>query len=98
MLKQLIEQARDLYDWIALLWAASGEAPAKDLLANVDYRRAPSSISDCKNLFWTRVSQNGNPSWYPYCDQTNREPGMPNWKSLLESRLQSFPFRVGVEP
>ena len=29
--------------------------PAKELLANVDYRRALSFISDCKNLFWTRV-------------------------------------------
>ncbi len=29
MLEQLIEQARDLYDWIALLWAACGEAPTK---------------------------------------------------------------------
>jgi hypothetical protein len=28
VLKQLIEQARDLYDWIALLWAAYGEAPS----------------------------------------------------------------------
>jgi hypothetical protein len=55
VLKQLIEQTRDLYDWIALLWAAYGEAPAKELLANVNYRRALSSISDCNNLFWTRV-------------------------------------------
>ena len=29
MLEQLIEQTRDLYDWIALLWAASGEAPGQ---------------------------------------------------------------------
>jgi hypothetical protein len=29
-----------LYDWIALLWAAFGEAPAKESLANVNYRRA----------------------------------------------------------
>jgi hypothetical protein len=40
VLEQLIEQARDLYDWIALLWAASGEAPSKEWLANVNYRRA----------------------------------------------------------
>jgi hypothetical protein len=40
MLEQLIEEARDLYDWIALLWAAFGEAPAKEWLANVNYRRA----------------------------------------------------------
>jgi hypothetical protein len=40
VLKQLIEQARDLYDWIALLWAAFGEFPARNLLANVNYRRA----------------------------------------------------------
>ena len=40
MLEQLIEEARDLYDWIALLWAALGEAPDTELLANVNYRRA----------------------------------------------------------
>ena len=40
VLEQLIEQARELYDWVALLWAAFGEAPGKDLLANVNYRRA----------------------------------------------------------
>src|ERR1039458_7874911 len=55
VLEQLIEQACDLYDWIALLWAAFGEAPSKELLANVNYRRALILISDCKNLFWTRV-------------------------------------------
>jgi len=40
VLEQLIEQACDLYDWIALLWAAFGEAPSQELLANVNYRRA----------------------------------------------------------
>jgi hypothetical protein len=40
VLEQLIEEARDLYDWIALLWAAFGEAPSKESLANVNYRRA----------------------------------------------------------
>jgi hypothetical protein len=29
-----------LYDWIALLWAAFDEAPGKEWLANVNYRRA----------------------------------------------------------
>ena len=56
VLEQLIEEARDLYDWVALLWAAFGEAPGKEWLANVNYRRALLFISDCKNLFWTRVS------------------------------------------
>ena len=60
MLEQLIEQARGLYDWIALLWAVCGEAPAKELLANVNYRRAHSSISECKSLSWTRVKVNMN--------------------------------------
>jgi hypothetical protein len=55
VLEQLIEEACDLYDWIALLWAAFGEAPCKESLANVNYRRALFLISDCKNLFWTRV-------------------------------------------
>jgi hypothetical protein len=39
-MEQLIEQACDLYDWIALLWAAFSEAPSQELLANVNYRRA----------------------------------------------------------
>ena len=30
MLEQLIEETRNLYDWIALLWAAFGEAPGKE--------------------------------------------------------------------
>ena len=30
VLEQLIEQTRELYDWIALLWAACSEAPAKE--------------------------------------------------------------------
>ncbi len=42
MLEQLIEEARDLYDCVALLWAAFGETPSKEWLANVNYRRAPS--------------------------------------------------------
>jgi len=54
-LEELIEQARDLYDWIALLWAAWGEAPGKELLANVNYRRALLPISECRKLSWTRV-------------------------------------------
>src|ERR1035438_4619759 len=29
VLEQLIEQARELYDWVALLWAAFGEVPAR---------------------------------------------------------------------
>jgi len=30
VLEQLIEQARDLYDCVALLWAAFGETPARN--------------------------------------------------------------------
>ena len=44
MLEQLIEEACDLYDWIALLWAAFGETPGKEWLANVNYRRASLSF------------------------------------------------------
>jgi hypothetical protein len=40
VLEQLIEEARDLYDWVALLWAAFGETTSKEWLANVNYRRA----------------------------------------------------------
>ena len=49
-------QASDLYDWIALLRAACGEAPGKDWPANVTYGRALRSLSDYNYLFWTRVS------------------------------------------
>ena len=35
VLEQLIEEAGELYDWVALLWAAFGEAPSEELLANV---------------------------------------------------------------
>jgi hypothetical protein len=31
---------------------------AKERLANVNYRRALLPISECKNLFWTRVDRN----------------------------------------
>ena len=55
VLEQLIEQACDLYDWIALLWAVCGEAPGKERLANVNYRRALPPISDSTNLSWTRL-------------------------------------------
>jgi hypothetical protein len=30
VLEQLIEETRNLYDWIALLWAAFGEFPARN--------------------------------------------------------------------
>jgi hypothetical protein len=40
VLEQLIEEACDLYDGIALLWAVFGEAPGRESLANVNYRRA----------------------------------------------------------
>ena len=30
VLEQLIEEARDLYDWVALQWAAFGETPARN--------------------------------------------------------------------
>ena len=30
VLEQLIEEASDLYDWVALLWAAFGEFPARN--------------------------------------------------------------------
>jgi hypothetical protein len=44
VLEQLIEQARDLYDWIALLWAAFGEFPARS--------RSPTSIIGGLSLYF----------------------------------------------
>jgi hypothetical protein len=38
MLEQLIEQARDLYDWIASCGQRAARFPAKELLAHVDCR------------------------------------------------------------
>jgi hypothetical protein len=51
VLEQLIEQARDLYDWIALLWGAFGEDPGKEWLANVNYRRALPLFQTAKTCF-----------------------------------------------
>ena|ERR1017187_4470690 len=62
VLEQLIEEARDLYDWIALLWAAFGEAPAKEWLANVNYRRALLLFQTARTCFgqeW-RSSESGS--------------------------------------
>jgi hypothetical protein len=55
VLQQLIEEAGDLYDCVALLWAVSGEAPGKEWLANINDRGTP-LISESRNLFWTRVT------------------------------------------
>ena len=51
VLEQLIEEARDLYDWIALLWAAFGEDPGKEWLANVNYRRASFLFQTARTCF-----------------------------------------------
>jgi hypothetical protein len=51
VLEQLIEEARNLYDWIALLWAAFGEAPAKEWLANVNYRRVLPFFQTARTCF-----------------------------------------------
>ena len=40
MLEQLIEEACDLYDWIALLWAAYWRGSQQGIARNVNYRRA----------------------------------------------------------
>jgi hypothetical protein len=58
MLEQLIEETRNLYDWIALLWAAFGEAPGKEWLVYVNYRRAPFLFQTPITCFWTRVIEN----------------------------------------
>jgi hypothetical protein len=51
VLEQLIEKACNLYDWIALLWAAFGEAPSKEWLANVNYRRALPLFQTARSCF-----------------------------------------------
>jgi hypothetical protein len=51
MLEQLIKQARDLYDWVALLWAAFGEAPGKATFANVIIGGQPISFQTAKTCF-----------------------------------------------
>jgi hypothetical protein len=51
VLEQLIEQACDLYDWIARLWAAFGETPGQEWLANVNYRRAPILFQTASTCF-----------------------------------------------
>ena len=58
VLEQLIEQARDLYDWIALLWAACGEFPARNC--------SPTSIIGGHSLYFRLqkpVWDKGEPNW-----------------------------------
>jgi hypothetical protein len=54
VLEELIEQARDLYDWIALLWAALARLSAKERLAYVNYRRALSLFQTARACFGQR--------------------------------------------
>jgi hypothetical protein len=51
VLEQLIEQARGLYDWVALLWAAFSEFPARIGSPNVKYRRALSLFQTARTCF-----------------------------------------------
>ena len=51
VLEQLIEQARGLYDWVALLWAAFSEVPARICSPNVKYRRALSLFQTARTCF-----------------------------------------------
>jgi hypothetical protein len=55
VLEQLIEQARDLYDWIALLWAAFGGFPARNCSPTSIIGGHSLFISDYRDLFGTRV-------------------------------------------
>jgi hypothetical protein len=51
VVEQLIKQARDLYDWVALLLAAFGEGSRLGNIRQRHYRRALPLISDCKTCF-----------------------------------------------
>ena len=47
-----------MYDWVALLWAAFGEASSKKLLANVNYRRAFPLFQTARTCFgqeWPKI-------------------------------------------
>ena len=63
MLEQLIEETRDLYDGSAFLVGAFGETPAKELVANVHYRRAFLLSTPKSTLFWTRVTWRAFATW-----------------------------------
>jgi len=51
VVEQLIKQARDLYDWVALLWAAFGEGSGLGNIHQRHYRRALLHSSECKTCF-----------------------------------------------
>jgi hypothetical protein len=60
MLEQLIEQARDLYDWIALPWQRVARDSAKETLANVNYRRA--FLFQTPHACFKEIFHNGHPT------------------------------------
>jgi hypothetical protein len=67
VLEQLIEEARDLYDWIALLWAAFGETPGKERLVNVNYRRALILFQTARTCFgqgWLKDEEAAETSYW----------------------------------
>ena len=51
VVEQLIKQARDLYDWVALLWAAFGESSRLGNIRQRHYRRAPPSFQAARPVF-----------------------------------------------
>jgi hypothetical protein len=86
VLEQLIEQARDLYDWIALLWGAFGEDPGKEWLANVNYRRALPLFQTAKTCFGQECFKAGLRFSFAWKDG----------ETPMQTRLQRSPAPPGI--
>jgi excisionase family DNA binding protein len=98
VLEQLIEEARDLYDWVALLWAAFGEAPRKEWLANVNYRRALLLFQTAGTCFGQGCLQIGmNPKHLPHLHSTGGSAvGLALVPEELPLRVREAAVYLGV--
>src|ERR1039458_7856120 len=83
VMEQLIEQASDLYDWIALLWAAFGEASSQELIANDNYRRALilfQTARTCLGQEWPQIEH------FPGCLFNPKSPAiLVTWRSFTRT-------------
>ena len=73
-MEQLIKQACDLYDWVALLWAAFGEFPARNgsptsiIGGHSSYFRLQEPVLDKSVLVWL-ITPSQNTDYEPAFSQ-----------------------------
>src|ERR1017187_2270591 len=69
VMEQLIKQACDLYDWVALLWAAFGEFPARNgpptsiIGGHSSYFRLQEPVLDKSESGWLLAARRIHASW-----------------------------------